>query len=144
MGSLMAGWDSHVSDPKTVKFQRNLSLTKGEIEAYWKQKKNSEEEHLKVDYDLPYDNRQRVIKEAEVKIERSSSLPPTKTKETFMDNEPEKSLEDLIKQRSWWGRTTSAFLNEPPVIGSEGRPTYKYASQFHVANVGGFKATSPQ
>ncbi|GFQ04476.1 hypothetical protein PHJA_002591500 [Phtheirospermum japonicum] len=47
MGSLMAGWDSPVQDPNVVKYRRNKSLTKEEIEVFWKSKKQKEEEHLK-------------------------------------------------------------------------------------------------
>ncbi|RRT50702.1 hypothetical protein BHM03_00040877 [Ensete ventricosum] len=43
MGSLMAGWSSPFQDPKHVKVQRNRSLTRGEIDAYWKEKKSKEE-----------------------------------------------------------------------------------------------------
>uniref|UniRef100_A0A2P2JLG0 Uncharacterized protein n=1 Tax=Rhizophora mucronata TaxID=61149 RepID=A0A2P2JLG0_RHIMU len=49
MGSLMAGWDSHVldRDPKLAKYKRNWSFTKEEIEAYWNSKKKIQEEHLR-------------------------------------------------------------------------------------------------
>ncbi|KAK6939476.1 hypothetical protein RJ641_029007, partial [Dillenia turbinata] len=66
MGSLMAGWDSPVLDPKLVKFQRNWSLTKGEIKAYWKSKKETEEEHLRDIYGSPNST------EAEVQISFTS------------------------------------------------------------------------
>ncbi|KAJ6681154.1 DNA polymerase EPSILON CATALYTIC SUBUNIT A [Salix koriyanagi] len=41
MGSLMAGWDSPVPDPISVKYRRNRSLTRGEIDAYWRSKKRN-------------------------------------------------------------------------------------------------------
>ncbi|KAI8548856.1 hypothetical protein RHMOL_Rhmol07G0306500 [Rhododendron molle] len=44
MGSLMAGLNSHVRDPRTVKLERNKSLTKEGIEAYWRSRKKAEEE----------------------------------------------------------------------------------------------------
>jgi hypothetical protein len=38
----MAGWDSH-----TTSLKMNRSLTNEEIDAFWKSKKDTEEEHLK-------------------------------------------------------------------------------------------------
>jgi hypothetical protein len=44
MGSLMAGWDSPVlGDDKKVHARRNRSLTKDEVEAFWKQRRRSED-----------------------------------------------------------------------------------------------------
>ncbi|KAI4986237.1 hypothetical protein ZWY2020_018867 [Hordeum vulgare] len=38
MGSLMAGWSSHaLDDDHKVRFMRNRSLTKEEVEAFWRQ-----------------------------------------------------------------------------------------------------------
>ncbi|XAR61748.1 hypothetical protein NMG60_11016255 [Bertholletia excelsa] len=136
MGSLMAGWDSPVPDPRTVKFQRNKSLTKDEIEAYWRSKKKAEEEHLKAITDIltKSSSQEAMFKEPETKLQRSNTHPPSNTKETLrLELDTEASLEKLIKN-GWWTRSNSAFLNEPPVIQSDG-PAYKYASQFHVANI---------
>ncbi|XP_020089611.1 uncharacterized protein LOC109711110 isoform X3 [Ananas comosus] len=44
MGSLMSGWSSPVKDAKAVMHQRNRSLTRGEIDAFWKSKKAEEED----------------------------------------------------------------------------------------------------
>ncbi|KAL2585579.1 hypothetical protein AAZV13_13G006000 [Glycine max] len=48
----------------------------------------------------------------------------------------QKSLEHLIKKNAWWTKSSWAFLNEPPVIEASSN---KYASQFHVANLGSMK-----
>ncbi|KAK6938826.1 hypothetical protein RJ641_032334 [Dillenia turbinata] len=143
MGSLMAGWDSPVLDPKRVKFQRNWSLTKGEIEAYWKSKKETEEEHLRDIYGSPNSTEEKIYTSTR-KYQRSSSLPKSNTKERFMEMEGESNLEQFIniKNSAWWTRSTSAHLNEPPVIGSEGGPSYKYASQYHVSDMTSFKPES--
>ncbi|EEF52594.1 uncharacterized protein LOC8288949 [Ricinus communis] len=130
MGSLMAGWDSPVLDPKSVKYKKNWSFTKEEIEAYWKLKKKTEEEHLKAistpsEDDTNYDDNDGI------KLKRSSSLPEARTKEK------EKSLEKLITENGWWTRSNWAFLNEPPVLD---RSSNTYASQFHIAN---FPASKP-
>ncbi|MCF6814731.1 hypothetical protein L3H39_10975, partial [Corynebacterium sp. MC-16] len=47
MGSLMAGWDSLILDPESATIERNRSLTKEEINAFWKTKKETELEHLR-------------------------------------------------------------------------------------------------
>ncbi|GFZ10337.1 hypothetical protein Acr_21g0009360 [Actinidia rufa] len=137
MGSLMAGWDSTVQDSTTVKLQRNKSLTKEGIEAYWRSKKKAEEEHLRAISDIliTKSSQESMVKEPEIKIQRSTSMPLSKTKEGQLEMETETSLEKRILKNGWWTRSNSAFLNEPPVIGSEGGPAYKYASQFHVAGV---------
>lgn len=140
MGSLMAGWDAPVRDPKAVTYRRNSSLTKGEIEAYWRKKRTTEEEHLRAisgSLDAPQENKPM---DTGKMYQRSSSLPMPSREKSFTDMETETSLEKLIKKNGWWTRSNSAFLNEPPVIASEG-PTYKYASQYHVTS---FNSTEQQ
>ncbi|KAH6788384.1 hypothetical protein C2S51_003390, partial [Perilla frutescens var. frutescens] len=121
MGSLMAGWDSHVTDPKEVKFTRNKSLTKEEIESFWKSKKLKEEEHLR-DISLLSPRTQKMIFEEAVKRSEGAG--------------GETSLDKIIQKNGWWISSNWAFLNEPPVILQEGSG-HKYASQFHVAHVAG-------
>ncbi|XP_057785806.1 uncharacterized protein LOC131003312 [Salvia miltiorrhiza] len=118
MGSLMAGWGSNVEDPKAVKFTRNKSLTKDEIEAFWKSKKLKEEEHLR-DISLLSPRTQKII--FEEAVERCEGA--------------EKDLLELQKN-GWWISSNWAFLNEPPVIPQEGSG-HKYVSQYHVADVTG-------
>ncbi|KAF7138228.1 hypothetical protein RHSIM_Rhsim07G0240700 [Rhododendron simsii] len=127
MGSLMAGWNSPVRDPRTVKLERNKSLTKEGIEAYWRSRKKVGEEQA------------RAISEVEMKRSQESiakeserSLLSAKAKEGDLGMETQMSLEEFLKKTGWWSRTSSAFLNEPPVIAADQIPAYKYASQFHV------------
>ncbi|XP_076916362.1 uncharacterized protein LOC143576052 isoform X2 [Bidens hawaiensis] len=132
MGSLMAGWDSHVPDPKSVHLERNKSMTKEEIATYWRSKKNVNEEHavLKKTYTFSEKNGSGKI------YRRSTSLPITKEDpiiETQKDDDEEKR-EKLFKKHGWWINSRWAFLNEPPVIATE-TPS-RYASQFHVATNG--------
>ncbi|KAJ7966770.1 putative DNA polymerase epsilon catalytic subunit A [Quillaja saponaria] len=134
MGSLMAGWDSPTLDPKSVQLKRNSSLTKEEIKAYWKSRKEVEQQHLRAISDnlSPYAAIQKSStydEESEKKFQRSSSLPLARTKENEADHT---SLDKLkINKNGWWTRSNWAFLNEPPII--EGAPN-KYKSQFHVAD----------
>ncbi|KAL1343812.1 hypothetical protein HN51_017763 [Arachis hypogaea] len=110
MGSLMAGWNSPTLDPKLEKRRRNKSLTKEEIAAFWRTKKKIEEEHV-----------QSVLRVKE-SIDKDDV--------TSLD------LEHHINKidSGWWTKSSWAFLNQPP----ETEPTSntKYASQFHVANLG--------
>ncbi|KAL6317981.1 hypothetical protein AAG906_031033 [Vitis piasezkii] len=143
MGSLMAGWDSRVRDPKAETYQRNRSFTKGEIDAYWRTKKKIEEEHLKAISDTSDGSQESTFKEesAGIKLQRSSSLPLANTKERFMENiiETGTDLEKLLQKNGWWTRSNWAYLNEPPVIGPEGA-SHKFAAQFHVAGLSASKA----
>ncbi|KAE8654016.1 Isoflavone reductase-like protein 4 isoform 1 [Hibiscus syriacus] len=139
MGSLMAGWDSPVSDPTSVILKRNKSLTKEKIEAYWKSKKKTEEEHLKAIYGSPdsCNNQQETpLMEYGKKYMRSSSMPLPHTNQGSLDMDSEISLENIIKKNGWWTRSTWAFLNEPPVLD---HPTSSYKPQFHIANLAASK-----
>ncbi|GAB2267713.1 hypothetical protein Dimus_002695 [Dionaea muscipula] len=138
MGSLMGGWDCPVYDPKAVKYMRNKSLTKEKIEAYWKEKKETEQEHLQAlsprsqsAYITSLDQEPSRVEECsnvKKKKWRSNSLPADLHKQD--DDEEEEEEEDLrkliLKKNCWWTRSNWAFLNEPPVIAGE--PQYKYAA----------------
>ncbi|MED6118409.1 hypothetical protein PIB30_002115 [Stylosanthes scabra] len=110
MGSLMAGWDSPTLDPKSETRKRNKSLTKEEISAYWRTKKKIEQEHL------------------------TSVLSVKKAMDK--DDVTTLDLEHHINKNDcdWWTKSSWAFLNEPPEM--EPASKNKYASQFHVANLG--------
>ncbi|KAK2660549.1 hypothetical protein Ddye_007082 [Dipteronia dyeriana] len=132
MGSLMAGWDSPTSDPKSVKYKRNKSLTQEEIDNYWREKKRrDQEEHLKPissSSDISHGDDDQ---ESKYKEEEGESGVTEKV--SLMENDKEaKNLERFMKTNAWWTRSNMAFLNEPPVL--EGN-TKRYASQFHVANL---------
>ncbi|MFQ6659433.1 hypothetical protein Gotur_028335 [Gossypium turneri] len=133
MGSLMAGWDSPVSASKSATIQRNRSLTKEEIEAYWKSKKKTEEDHLKAIYS-PSDSSNQL--DYGRSIMRSSSMPSPHTEQGFLHMDAETSLEDIVKKNGWWTRSNWAFLNEPSVLDG---PTNSYTSQFDIANLAASK-----
>ncbi|XP_010936690.1 uncharacterized protein [Elaeis guineensis] len=140
MGSLMAGWNTPVQDPKAVRYQRNRSLTRGEIDAYWKSKKKTEEEHLRELFGFVENNQEKNICQGSgEKLQRSSSLPLTDRRESSLNSIFKSDDEKNEKTNCWWTRSHWAFLNEPPVTAMEG-PSYKYASQYHVANFGSSKA----
>ncbi|KAI3777446.1 hypothetical protein L1987_47246 [Smallanthus sonchifolius] len=79
MGSLMAGWRSHVHH---LQSERNRSLTKEEIASFWRSKKIEEEERffLKASYKLSKEDKRDVddvVRE-------------------------EESMEPLLKKHGWW------------------------------------------
>ncbi|KAF9683051.1 hypothetical protein SADUNF_Sadunf05G0171900 [Salix dunnii] len=133
MGSLMSGWDSPVPDPRlvrdSVKYRRNRSLTRGEIDAYWRLKKKTEEDHLKA---ISSSGQDGADEDHGMKFQRSTSMPAASTsREAFMDMETGASLEQLIKKNGWWISSNWAFLNEPAVLE---RSSNNYTPQFHVAS----------
>ncbi|TKY57703.1 hypothetical protein E2542_SST14755 [Spatholobus suberectus] len=139
MGSLMAGWDSTHMDPKSATLKRNRSLTKDEIDAYWKSKKKIEEEHLKAISNLSETVQANKYTEPEKKFQKSMTMPVTRVRD-YLNMDFDTSLEQLIKKNGWWTKSSWAFLNEPPVIEAASN---KYASQFHVANLGSSKFKPP-
>ncbi|OIV96333.1 hypothetical protein TanjilG_09760 [Lupinus angustifolius] len=132
MGSLMAGWDSSTLDPKSARVERNRSLTKEEINAFWRTKKEIEEEHLRAVSKLSENIQVSKYKEIE-KFHKSSTTVPLASIKESLDMDVNTSLEQLIKKNGWWTKSSWAFLNEPPIMEAASN---KYASQFHVANLG--------
>lgn len=127
MGSLMAGWNSNFKDPKAVICQRNKSLTKEEIAAYWKSK---------VTEDVNNENQKNMHKGSLQRTQRSNSMPLVDRKERSLNSDGPEG-EKLSKTNCWWTRSNWAFLNEPPVITTEGHQ--KYAAQFNAAQFGSSK-----
>lgn len=128
----MAGWDSQTLDPQSATIKRNRSLTKEEIDAYWRAKKDTELEHLRAVSKLSETLQTRKCENSN----KSSTVALARIKESLGMDVDQKSLEQLIKKNCWWTKSSSAFLNEPPVIESGSN---KYASQFHIANIGSTK-----
>ncbi|WVZ19771.1 hypothetical protein V8G54_007093 [Vigna mungo] len=121
MGSLMAGWDSPTLDPESATIERNRSLTKEEINAFWNAKKETELEHL------------RAISKLSQTIQAHSQ------KSLGMISVDENSLEQLMNKNCWWTKSRWAFLNEPPLMEASSN---KYVSQFDVAKLGSSKTNT--
>ncbi|XP_062098327.1 uncharacterized protein LOC133804175 [Humulus lupulus] len=145
MGSLMSGWDSPIFASKSGNnnYKRNKSLTKEEIEAYWRLKQKTVEEHLQHITSLSDTNKQdqeisKVDDEEKYcgkMYQRSRSLPLDNRKESG----DETSIENLIKKNGWWTKSNWAFLNEPPIAEAASNT---YVSQFHVASLAPSKSQS--
>ncbi|KAL1207789.1 hypothetical protein V5N11_013963 [Cardamine amara subsp. amara] len=110
MGSLVSGWDSPVADPNSESHCK--SLTRDEIETFWKTKKKDEEEHTQAVSKL-------VVEEVADSQEQE-------------EKEVEDPYENQSKKSGWWKRSNWAFLNEPRE--EEGRPN-NYVPQFKVAHI---------
>uniref|UniRef100_A0A1J3CAT9 Uncharacterized protein n=1 Tax=Noccaea caerulescens TaxID=107243 RepID=A0A1J3CAT9_NOCCA len=108
MGSLMSGWDSPVGDSDSVR--RCKSLTRGEIDAFWKTNKKDDAEHV-----------QAVAKLVAQEVAESQAQEEKKVEEDRIEN-----------QSKWWRKSNWAFLNEPRE--EEGRPN-NYVPQFQVAHI---------
>ncbi|KAG4924242.1 hypothetical protein JHK87_049782 [Glycine soja] len=101
--------------------ERNRSLTKEEINAYWRVKKESELEHLRAMSKLSETIQAQKFEDSE-NSHKSSIVTLASIKESLGMDVDQKSLEQLIKKNGCW-----AFLNEPPVIEAASN---KYASEF--------------
>lgn len=138
MGSLMAGWDSKIKDPKIIMLQRNKSHTREEIAAYWKSKNQAEDGDHSADSSPRSENQENMHKGMVQMMQRSNTMPLTDRRERN-----ESKMEDdekSSKKNGWWTRSNWAFLNEPPVIATDGHQ--KYTPQFNVAKLSNSKLTT--
>ncbi|GJN22804.1 hypothetical protein PR202_gb10403 [Eleusine coracana subsp. coracana] len=143
MGSLMAGWDSPVLGDNKVRARRNRSLTKEEVESFWKQRRKSEDggEVTSPGTLSPFGSleksRSSPLARGGIKVETDgtgSSSPPAARVEGFLGVADDGEGESPSKSRDWWTRSSWAFLNEPPQEEPDGR-AQSYAPQFHVARI---------
>ncbi|KAJ4962562.1 hypothetical protein NE237_022501 [Protea cynaroides] len=134
----MAGWNSPVSDPKSVlsvKYLRNKSFTKEEIKAYKRSNDKTEGDHYLI---RTFSAPQKITQESGKKdsgagFQRSNTFSPANIKEYFTNVVSETDREKIIWKNAWWTMSNWAFLNEPPLIDTEG-PSNRYASQYHITN----------
>eukprot|EP01018_Ginkgo_biloba_P029814 Gb_16039 [translate_table: standard] len=132
MGSLMAGWDSHI-DAKQGLPTKNASLTKEEINSYWRTKRIIEEEHLLAAFKAA----------ARIQAQRFTAEDYRRFEESLVEEDKPEKLKKLsddeetrIGIKDWWTRSNHAYLNQPPVKSmAEEKPKNKYVAQFHIANL---------
>uniref|UniRef100_A0ACD6A724 Uncharacterized protein n=1 Tax=Avena sativa TaxID=4498 RepID=A0ACD6A724_AVESA len=121
MGSLMAGWSSHeLDDDQKARFMRNRSLTKEDVEAFWRQhKKPAAEVHnaggeMLVVASPPLASSPRQDCSSSL---RPSTLPHVRSSPPEMtrtDGDGGAAASSPSTSRDWWSRSSWAFLNEPP------------------------------
>ncbi|RCV40137.1 hypothetical protein SETIT_9G027700v2 [Setaria italica] len=138
MGSLMAGWDSPVlGDDKKVHARRNRSLTKEEVEAFWKQRRRSEDGgELTSPLASPAtESPFGTLEKAARSPGRGGASSPRVRVDGFLPGDDDGAAADSpSKSRDWWTRSNWAFLNEPPQEEPASR-AQNYTPQFHVARI---------
>uniref|UniRef100_A0A0D9W0X6 Uncharacterized protein n=1 Tax=Leersia perrieri TaxID=77586 RepID=A0A0D9W0X6_9ORYZ len=146
MGSLMAGWDSPVlGDESRVLARRNKSLTREEVEAFWKQ---HGEMTMTANGSPPVGSPAAMARSAPVfhSREKAAASPrggvrhidtaATRVEGFFPDSDAAAEAESPSKSRDWWTRSNWAFLNEPPLEeDASGKAQISYTPQFHVARI---------
>ncbi|XBI75304.1 hypothetical protein VPH35_068686 [Triticum aestivum] len=106
MGSLMAGWSSHALPPQrhtlsiavcNLRFMRNRSLTKEDVEAFWRQQTKPP---------APEDNVNGGTTVLTSPLSRPSTLSYARSSPPVMTGS--------VDGDGRWTRSSWAFLNEPP------------------------------
>ncbi|KAJ1254011.1 hypothetical protein BS78_01G025300 [Paspalum vaginatum] len=143
MGSLMAGWDSPVlgGDDKKIHARRNRSLTREEVEAFWKQRRRSEDGGELASplaspaTESPFGSLE-MARSASARGARTGGGPPSPAVRVdgFLPGDYDGGADSPSKSRDWWTRSSWAFLNEPPLEEPSGR-AQRYTPQFHVARI---------
>uniref|UniRef100_A0ACD5WD74 Uncharacterized protein n=1 Tax=Avena sativa TaxID=4498 RepID=A0ACD5WD74_AVESA len=136
MGSLMAGWDSPVlGDDTKARRMRTRSLTKEEVEAFWRQQgkpvpvPEGGGGEAVVDVVSP---RQTTEKSPLGSSKQTSISPVAHGHDEICTDDAAAAGESPGKSRDWWTRSNWAFLNEPPQEEAPGT-AHTYTPQFHVA-----------
>ncbi|CAL4928180.1 unnamed protein product [Urochloa decumbens] len=163
MGSLMSGWSSSVLSDKEVRLMRNRSLTKDEVEAFWR-KHGGRPAEKGEETRIPLAARQLKVMRSMPPLRggiRSDDDPcggrqnrhlfprsePSSPAATATRGErcfvfPENADDDVdtsSTSRGWWTRSSWAFLNEPPpkeeaLLGRAHQISFA-CDQFHAARI---------
>ncbi|KAG6543340.1 hypothetical protein Mapa_015254 [Marchantia paleacea] len=130
MGSLMAGWQSQPPDTKEEVKRVKSTVTKGNIENFWRTKEVSVRSHLQQARKDAYLRRSISIAE-DAESENGQGLTSSESGESDADFPPTTPTSVIPKDLSidWWTKSRWAFLNEPPTIGKKQNG---YMSQFHL------------
>jgi aspartate oxidase len=115
MGSLMAGWKG---ENQLKREGRQRSLTKDEIDNFWKSKNKERDEHAS--------HLEELMKEqASVIREAALSELPAEARENMSESDKQEHVKD------WWRRSQMAYLNEVPAPYKRGG---NYKAQFDESN----------
>lgn len=80
------------------------------------------------------DTHRKLAANRPVGLDSSRTFPGCNTTTVVADSRSandDEDLHNLRKAKAWWTRSNWAFLNEPPLMATEGS-TEKYATQYHV------------
>lgn len=130
MGSLLPGWSSSPSQTEKVMKRSSSSLTKEEVEKFWKSKRLLVQEHLdEANKDAAMSPRTRLARAISEELEAQQRMA-----------QPGGVSISLPEANSWWTKSRWAFLNDPPVIDVK---QSKYVPQFDVATLGQLQTETP-
>ncbi|KAL5219599.1 hypothetical protein ABZP36_020283 [Zizania latifolia] len=135
MGSLMAGWDSPVlGDENKVRARRTKSLTKEEVEAFWKQRRIRlpDQDGGEMSSCSPLGSPSPASMAARSPHGARVNEPAVRVEGFFPDDDGG-AADSPSSSRDWWTRSKWAFLNEPPQ--EEDGKEQSYTPQFHVATI---------
>uniref|UniRef100_A0ACD5XE58 Uncharacterized protein n=1 Tax=Avena sativa TaxID=4498 RepID=A0ACD5XE58_AVESA len=133
MGSLMAGWDSPVlGDDTKARRMRTRSLTKEEVEAFWRQQGKPVPVPEGGEASPLASPRQTTEKGPLGSAKQRSISPVARGHDEIGTGDAAAAGESPGKSRDWWTRSNWAFLNEPPQEEAPGS-AHTYTPQFHVA-----------
>jgi len=124
MGSLMAGWNKKPFNDEQLMNRSKTSLTKEEIEEYWRKRQLAMDEHL-----------------TEASAQKDASQSETANIDIPKIIVEEVEIMPVSMSPDWWQRSNNAFLNSPPEREVMNKHS-KYAAQFEVASKAN-QATSP-
>ncbi|KAJ3669331.1 hypothetical protein LUZ60_011281 [Juncus effusus] len=151
MGSLMAGWSSPSIDEHKARAQRNNSLTKEEINHFWKSQKKTDGEEGNFSFS-PYGSPSQLSPVFLTDEEKRKAISPFSRsyKDSWLtdhlqsgpnsprivesENQEDQMTGKPDKTGDWWTRSNWAFLNEPPLDDTNG-VAHKYTAQFNVARL---------
>ncbi|BBN04270.1 hypothetical protein MPTK1_3g03190 [Marchantia polymorpha subsp. ruderalis] len=134
MGSLMAGWQTQPSDAKEEVKRVKKTVTKADIENFWRSKEVSVRSHLQQARKDAYLRRSISIAEdaeSESGQGHTSSESGYSSDADFPPTTP-KSVIPKDLSIDWWTKSRWAFLNEPP---AKGKKLNGYMSQFHLDGI---------
>lgn len=130
MGSLLPGWSTSPSNADKAMKRSSSSLTKEEVEKFWKTKRLLVQEHLEeANKDAAISPRTRIARAISDEIEAQQRSA-----------EPGGISMSLPEASSWWTKSKWAFLNDPPTVDIK---QSKYVPQFDVASLGQLQTEHP-
>ncbi|KAG8061604.1 hypothetical protein GUJ93_ZPchr0003g18455 [Zizania palustris] len=137
MGSLMGGWDSPVlGDENKVRAQRNKSLTKEDVEAFWKlhRIRLPDQDGGEMSISCSPLGSPSPAAMARSPHGARANEPAVRVEGFFPDDDGGSAADSPSSSRDWWTRSKWAFLNEPPQEDDDGK-AQSYTAQFHVATI---------
>ncbi|CAM6109751.1 unnamed protein product [Calypogeia fissa] len=130
MGSLL-GWETSPSRSDQAMKRSNSSVTKEELEKFWRTKKLLMQEHLdEANKEAALSPRLRLARAMADEIDAQQKLAEGGMSMSMPET----------NSRAWWTKSRWAFLNDPPTVNVK---ESKYVAQFDVASLGQLQTDNP-